>query len=341
MKVLAIETSCDETSASVVESASDAPGAQTRILSSIVASQVDLHALYGGVVPELASRRHVEAVIPTVAQAMKEAGVRPADLGGVCATSGPGLVGALLVGLNFAKAFASARGLPFTGVNHLDGHLHAIFLEEDPPAYPFLALLVSGGHTHLYEAIGFGDYRLLGKTVDDAAGEAFDKVAKVLGLPYPGGVAIDRLSKQGDPKAFAFPRAMAGRGLDFSFSGLKTAVLHETRRLADSLESRKADVAASMQEAVADVLSAKLLAAMRELGVKTAVVSGGVAANSRLRSILAERVAGTPLVVRFPRTALCTDNAAMIGYVGIQKLLRGQTDPATLNADPGMILGRH
>ncbi|HVO29794.1 MAG TPA: tRNA (adenosine(37)-N6)-threonylcarbamoyltransferase complex transferase subunit TsaD [bacterium] len=339
MKVLAVESSCDETSAAVVETAGEAPGAVTRALSSVVASQVELHALYGGVVPELASRRHIEAVIPTVAQALEDAKTRPEELGGVGATRGPGLVGALLVGLNFAKAFAAARGLPFVGVNHLDGHLHAIFLEENPPAYPFVALLVSGGHTHLYFVRGFADYELLGRTVDDAAGEAFDKTAKVIGLPYPGGPGIDRLAKDGDPKAFALPRGMLVRGnLDFSFSGLKTAVMVRARELGDALPARKADLAASMQEAVADVLSAKLLAAMDARGVTRGVVSGGVAANSRLRSILEERTKGSTRRIFFPRMALCTDNAAMIGYVAAQRLLRGERDSWTSNADPALLL---
>ena len=337
MKVLAVETSCDETSAAVVETATDEPGARTKILSSVVASQVDLHALYGGVVPELASRRHVEAVIPTVHEALRTGGGAE-GIGAVCATSGPGLVGALLVGLNFAKAFAAARGLPFVGVNHLDGHLHAIFLEEDYPEYPFLALLVSGGHTHLYRADAFGKYELLGRTVDDAAGEAFDKVAKLLGLPYPGGVQIDRLSKQGKPDAFRFPRGLEHKGLDFSFSGLKTAVLHQIRDLGEGVEAAKNDICASMQEAVADVLVKKLLTAMDETGIDRAVVSGGVAANSRLRSLLAERTQGTSKRAWIPRMSLCTDNAAMIAYVGAHKILSGARDPLSLNAEPGMAL---
>ena len=334
MRVLAIETSCDETSAAVVEIVDG----RARALSSIVASQIELHALYGGVVPELASRRHVEAIVPAAAEALREAGCTAADLDGVCATHGPGLVGALLVGLNFAKGFAAARGLPFVGVNHLDGHLHAIFLEENPPAYPFVALLVSGGHTHLYRVNDFADYELLGRTVDDAAGEAFDKAAKIMGLPYPGGPNIDLLARSGDPKAFALPRGMAGRGLDFSFSGLKTAVLMKARELGDRLEGAKADLAASTQEAIADVLATKMLLAMDKAGMTRGVVSGGVAANSRLRAIFAERTAGTGKQVRFPRMTLCTDNAAMIGYVGAQKLLRGQRDAWSANADPALQL---
>jgi N6-L-threonylcarbamoyladenine synthase len=336
VKVLAVETSCDETSASVVETEGDLPGAKTKILSSVVASQVDLHARYGGVVPELASRKHIEAIVPTVEEALAKAGNPPID--GVCATAGPGLIGALLVGLNFAKAWAAARGLPFATVNHLDGHLNAIFLEENPPAYPFVALLVSGGHTHLYRADAFGKYTLLGRTVDDAAGEAFDKVAKVIGLPYPGGPAIDKTAKQGKKDAFRFPRGLEHKGLDFSFSGLKTAVLVKARELGAGMEAARPDLAASMQEAVADVLASKLIAAAKQANVTAAVVSGGVAANSRLREVLAERTKGTPLVVRFPRMALCTDNAAMIAYVGAQKLLAGDKASWTANADPGMQL---
>jgi N6-L-threonylcarbamoyladenine synthase len=242
------------------------------------------------------------------------------------------------VGLNFAKAFASARSLPFVGVNHLDGHLHAVFLEENQPEYPFIALLVSGGHTHLYRADAFGKYELLGRTVDDAAGEAFDKVGKLLGLPYPGGVAIDKLSKQGNPNAFRFPRGMEHRGLDFSFSGLKTAVLHQIRDLGTGVEAAKADLCASMQEAAADVLTKKLITAMDETGIPRCVVSGGVAANSRLRSLLAERIAGSARRSFIPRMALCTDNAAMIAYVGAHKILSGVRDPLSLNADPGLAL---
>ncbi len=336
VRVLAIESSCDETSAAVVEG--DAPDGPARVLSSVVASQIDLHDLYGGVVPELASRRHVETIVPVVRQALREAGGEAID--GVCATNGPGLVGALLVGLNFAKGYAAALGAPFVGVNHLAGHLHAIFLEPDPPAYPFVALLVSGGHSHLYLARGFGRYELLGRTVDDAAGEAFDKAAKVLGLPYPGGVAIDRLARDGRADAFRFPRGLEGKGLDLSFSGLKTAVLLKVRELGAEAERRKADLAASMQEAVADVLSQKLMAALERTGISRAVVSGGVAANSRLRSLLGERGTRAGVEVRFPSPALCTDNAAMIGYVGLQRRLRGERDPWGLNADSGLPLAK-
>ncbi len=304
MRVLAIETSCDETSAAVVEIVDG----RARALSSIVASQIELHALYGGVVPELASRRHVEAIVPAAAEALREAGCTAADLDGVCATHGPGLVGALLVGLNFAKGFAAARGLPFVGVNHLDGHLHAIFLEENPPAYPFVALLVSGGHTHLYRVNDFADYELLGRTVDDAAGEAFDKAAKVMGLPYPGGPNIDLLAKSGDPKAFALPRGMSGRGLDFSFSGLKTALLYTVRDLGEAAEARKADLAASYQRAIVRALSEQTRRAAEQEGLETVAVVGGVAANSALRAALPD--------ARFAPLALCTDNAAMIASAG-------------------------
>jgi N6-L-threonylcarbamoyladenine synthase len=331
--VLAVETSCDETSAAVV--GADPSG--VRVLSSIVASQIELHAQYGGVVPELASRRHVEAIVPSVLAALREAGLQPSSLDGVCATVGPGLVGALLVGLNFAKGFAAARGLPFVGVNHLDGHLHAIFL-EDPPPYPFVALLVSGGHTHLYRVNGFADYHLLGRTLDDAAGEAFDKAAKILGLPYPGGPSIDRVARQGNRSAFSLPRGLMGRGLDFSFSGLKTSVLLKARELGHGLEAARADLAASTQEAITEVLAAKLLQAMKGEGLDRGVVSGGVAANTRLREILAEHTAGTTRTIRFPSTALCTDNAAMIGYVGAQRLLRGERDPWSANANPALAL---
>ena len=271
--VLGIETSCDETAAALVMGGDD-------VLSSVVSSQVDLHAQYGGVVPEIASRAHLELLNPVIARAIVEAGVEEQRIDAVAATVGPGLVGALLVGVSAAKALALAWDVPFIGVNHLEAHLYAAFLEDPSLELPLVVLLVSGGHTMLIEMRGEGEYRLLGRTIDDAAGEAFDKVARFLGLGYPGGPAIDRIAIDGDPAAIAFPRAMLNDGLDFSFSGLKTSVVNHVRNHPDV---STADVAASFQTAVVDVLVAKARRAAREVGAKGLVLGGGVAANSLLR----------------------------------------------------------
>jgi N6-L-threonylcarbamoyladenine synthase len=329
MRVLGIETSCDETAAAVVEDG-------RRALSDVVATQIDVHRRWGGVVPELASRNHVVQVMPVVDEALTRAGVAPAALDAVAVTAGPGLVGALLVGVQAAKALALAWEKPLVRVNHLEGHLVAAFLSEAPPAFPFLALVVSGGHTSLYAARGFGDYRLLGRTRDDAAGEAFDKGAKLLGLPYPGGIAIDGLAKEGDPRAVKFPKAVVkGADLDFSFSGLKTALLHHVRRHGVPEGKALADVCASYQEAIVRALVEKAFRAARRLQFERLVLSGGVAANSRLRAAVAERAAeyeGMQVFVPAPR--LCTDNAAMIAVAGTHALLRGERAGPELNADP-------
>jgi N6-L-threonylcarbamoyladenine synthase len=329
MKVLGIETSCDETAASVVEDG-------RRVLSDVVSTQVDIHRRWGGVVPELASRNHVVQLMPVVDEALASAGVDPRDLDGLAVTSGPGLVGALLVGVQAAKALALAWGKPLVRVNHLEGHLVAAFLAETPPEFPYLGLVVSGGHTSLYVAEGFGRYRLLGQTRDDAAGEAFDKGAKLLGLPYPGGVAIDRLAREGDPRAVRFPRAIVKGGpLEFSFSGLKTALLHHVRRHGVPQGRALADLCASYQEAIVSALVLKLFKAARTLQLQRVVVSGGVAANSRLRAAVAERAAGYEgMQALVPAVRLCTDNAAMIAVAGTQALLRGERDGPELNADP-------
>ena len=330
MKVLGIETSCDETAAAVVEDG-------RRALSDVVATQIELHRKWGGVVPELASRNHVMQVLPVVDEALAKAGVGPDALDGIAVTSGPGLVGALLVGVQVAKALSLSWEKPLVGVNHLEGHLLASFLSERPPAFPFLGLVVSGGHTSLYAAEDFGRYRLLGATRDDAAGEAFDKGAKLLGLPYPGGVAIDQLSKQGDPRAVRFPRAIVrGSELDFSFSGLKTALLHHVKRHGVPDGQGLADLCASYQEAIVGALVHKLFRAARSLQRERIVLSGGVAANGRLRAAVAERAAEYEGVEVFlPPPKLCTDNAAMIAVAGTQALLRGERQGLHLDADAG------
>jgi N6-L-threonylcarbamoyladenine synthase len=309
-RILGIETSCDETAAAIVVDG-------TTVLSSVVSSQVDLHARYGGVVPEIASRAHVDLIIPVIAQAFVEAGLsdlpiegRPADVEAVAATYGPGLVGALLVGVSAAKALALAWDVPFIAVNHLEAHLYATLLEAPDLELPLAVLLVSGGHTMIVLMEGHGQYRVLGSTIDDAAGEAFDKVARYLGLGYPGGPAIDRLSVEGDPAAIRFPRPMAGDGTyDFSFSGLKTAVVNHVRNNPDVTT---ADVAASFQEAVVDVLVTKARDAARAVGAKGLCLGGGVAANSRLRERFLDVCAEDGIRGFLPSRAMCTDNAAMV-----------------------------
>jgi N6-L-threonylcarbamoyladenine synthase len=292
-------------------------------------------------VPELASRNHVVQVMPVVDEALARARVGPEGIDAVAVTSGPGLVGALLVGVQAAKALALAWGKPLVRVNHLEGHLVAAFLGDPAPSFPYLGLVVSGGHTSLYAAHGFGDYRLLGQTRDDAAGEAFDKGAKLLGLPYPGGVAIDRLSRDGDAKAHRFPKAIVkGADLDFSFSGLKTALLHHVRRHGVPEGRGLADLCASYQEAIVRALVEKAFRAARRLQYERLVLSGGVAANGRLRAAVAERAAEYEgMQVFLPPARLCTDNAAMIGVAGTHALLRGERAGADLNADPAWRLG--
>jgi N6-L-threonylcarbamoyladenine synthase len=303
VRILGIETSCDETAAAVVEDG-------RRVRSSVVSSQIDLHAPYGGVVPELASRAHVELINPVVDEALMEAGILDVrELDAVAACHGPGLAGALLVGVSAAKALALTTGLPYVQVNHLEAHLYAGWLEEPDLELPLAVLVASGGHTLLVVMEGHGRYRVMGQTVDDAAGEAFDKVARFLGLGYPGGPVIDELAGKGDPGAIAFPRPMLGEGYDFSFSGLKTAVINYARKHPD-FETN--DVVASFQEAVVDVLTTKLVAAADDAGARTLVIGGGVAANSRLRSRVADAAAASARRAFLPPPALCTDNGAMI-----------------------------
>jgi N6-L-threonylcarbamoyladenine synthase len=329
VKVLGIETSCDETAAAVVEDG-------RRALSDVVATQIEIHRRWGGVVPELASRNHVVQVIPVIDEALAAAG-GPGAIDAIAVTRGPGLVGALLVGVQVAKALALAWEKPLVGVNHLEGHLLAAFLGETPPRFPFLGLVVSGGHTSLYAARAFGDYQLLGSTRDDAAGEAFDKGAKLLGLPYPGGVAIDRLARGGDRLAIKFPRAVIkGAELDFSFSGLKTALLHHVRKHGVPEGPGLADLCASYQEAIVGALVHKAFRAARRLQLPRLVLAGGVAANSRLRAAALEKAAEyEDLEVIVPAARLCTDNAAMIAVAGTHALERGPGAGLDLNADPG------
>jgi N6-L-threonylcarbamoyladenine synthase len=322
--VLGIESSCDESAAAVV-----AHG--RRVLSSVVASQVKDHAPFGGVVPELASRRHLENLAPVVTAALAEARTSLDQITGIAVTQGPGLIGALLVGLNLAKALAWSRELPIVGVSHLEGHLAALSLGDDPPPYPFLALLVSGGHTSLFMVNGPGSQEELGATVDDAAGEAFDKVAKLYGLGYPGGVVIDRMAAGGDPAAIRLPRPRLHDGtLDFSFSGLKSAVVR-FREQNQGLDYRIEDLCAGFQEAVVEVLVKKTLAAAAGRGVGHLALAGGVAANRRLRAALAEAAAQQGLGVTLPPLELCTDNAAMIAAAGCHHLRAGRR--LSLSAD--------
>jgi N6-L-threonylcarbamoyladenine synthase len=323
VKVLGIETSCDETAAAVVS--------EGRVVeSSVVSSQIDLHARYGGVVPEIAGRAHVELLVPAVQEAMARAGVERPEA--VAATYGPGLVGSLLVGLSAAKGLAMSWGVPFVGVNHLEGHLFAPVIEEPSLSWPLVVLLVSGGHTLLVHAARPGRYRLLGQTLDDAAGEAFDKVARFLGLGYPGGPAIDRAAEEGDPSAFTFPRAMLDGGYDFSFSGLKTAVVRAVERRPEAATS---DVAASFQEAVVDVLVTKAARAAREVGARGLCLGGGVAANSLLRRRVPEAV---DVPVYLPSMAMCTDNAAMVAAAGSFRLAQDGPSLLSLAPDPNLVL---
>jgi N6-L-threonylcarbamoyladenine synthase len=328
MRVLAIETSCDETAAAVVEDG-------RAVKSSVVASQIDLHAHFGGVVPEIAGRAHVDLLTPVVAEAMDIADATGADIDAVAATIGPGLIGSLLVGVSAAKAYALAWGVPFVGVNHLEGHLHAAFLEDPDVVLPAVVLLVSGGHTMLIHMREPGRYRLLGQTIDDAAGEAFDKVARFLGLGYPGGPAIDRLAAEGNPTAIAFPRGLRREGFNFSFSGLKTAVITHVRK---HPEVATADVAASFQEAVVDVLVEKTMRAAAHAGARSVCIGGGVAANSALRERIVSAARADGLAAFVPSRAMCTDNAAMVGATAWYRLRLDGPTPFDAAANPNLRL---
>lgn len=331
MKILGLETSCDETAAAVLD-ASDVAAVQ--VLADVVHSQTGVHAPYGGVVPELASRDHLARLLPVVDEALRRAGLARGDIDLVAATAGPGLVGALLVGVQAAKAFAWALGRPFVGVNHLEGHALAILLGERRPTFPYLALVASGGHTALYDVPAPGEMNAIGHTLDDAAGEAFDKVGKLLGLDYPAGATIDRLAKTGDPKRHEFPRALRMRtSFDFSFSGVKTSVLTHLQLHGVPTGQDLADLCASFQEAVCDSLVTKTLRAAKAKGRAQVVIGGGVAANSRLRSMLVERGADEGVEVFLPATKLCTDNGAMIALAGLHAFRRRGADSLALNAN--------
>jgi N6-L-threonylcarbamoyladenine synthase len=325
MRILAIESSCDESAAAVLDAAQG-------LLAHEIFSQIELHRVFGGVVPELASRDHVRRLLPLVRSVMAEAQTKPEDLGGVAYTAGPGLIGALLTGASLARSLAYAWKVPALGVHHLEGHLLAPLLEPEPPPFPHVALLVSGGHTMLIEVREIGDYRLLGETRDDAAGEAFDKTAKLLGLPYPGGPELARLAERGKSGTFNFPRPMLDRpGLEFSFSGLKTAVVHALRGR-EMTDAVRADVAEGVQLSIVETLTTKALRALEETGLDTLVVSGGVSANRSLRARLAEAARRQGARVYYPRIEFCTDNAAMIAVAGLARLQAGQHDGLAIQA---------
>ncbi len=330
LRLLAIETSCDETAAAVVDES-------LHVVSSVISSQIDLHAAYGGVVPEVAGRAHVELLERVVAEALEQSGatMTSPNIAGVAVTSGPGLVGSLLVGLSGAKAMALAWDVPMVGVNHLEGHLFAASLDSEPVGYPHVTLLVSGGHTMFIAVDGPGRYRLLGSTIDDAAGEAYDKVARYLGLGYPGGPVIDALAQQGDPRAVSFPRAMRSEGLDVSFSGLKTSVIRYVER---HPEAPVADLAASFQEAVVDVLAIKAARAIDEVDARALVLGGGVAANSALRQRMCAVADARGIECHLPSMSMCTDNAAMIAAAGWHRLRHDGPSPLDLGANPSLKL---
>ncbi len=334
--ILAIESSCDETAASVVKNGRE-------VLSNVISSQIALHQLYGGVVPELASRKHIENINQVITEALLEAEMGLEDLDAVAVTYGPGLVGALLVGVAEAKAISYARHLPLVGVNHIAGHISANYIEHKDLEPPFISLVVSGGHTHLVRVADYGEYVILGRTRDDAAGEAFDKVARAIGLGYPGGPKIDHLAKEGNPDAIPFPKAkVADAPYDFSFSGLKSAVLNYLNGCRMKGEQIvEADVAASFQKAVVDVLMEHALLAVKESGLNKLALAGGVASNSALRAAAEEACAEAGIRLYCPSPVLCTDNAAMIGTAAYYEFKKGVRDGLDLNAVPNLKLGEH
>ena len=330
MIILGIDTSCDDTCAAIVKDGN-------KVLANIVNSQITFHYEYGGVVPEIASREHIKNIVPVVREALRKAELTNKDIHGIAVTKGPGLVGALLVGIHFAKAYSYATNIPLIGINHLEGHILSIFLEKKVPPFPFLALTVSGGHTNIYYVRDFGDYSVLGQTLDDAAGEAFDKVAKLLELGYPGGPAIEKFSANGRPDSIHFPRAyLSKESLDFSFSGLKTAVALYVKKWSNhSPKDDKislADIAASFQAAVIDILVDKIITATTQVAVKSVMLAGGVARNNYLRSKLQETMSKKGIDLFIPHPQLCTDNGAMIAVAGYHRIMSGQQDDLTLDA---------
>ena len=333
--ILGIESSCDETAASVVRNG-------RTVLSNVISSQIDLHTLYGGVVPEIASRKHIENILPVIDEALRQANVKLEEIDAVAVTYGPGLVGALLVGVSAAKALAWANDKPLIGVNHLEGHVFANFLNDKDLEPPFMALVVSGGHTALLKVTDYNSFELLGQTRDDAAGEAFDKVARAIGLGYPGGPKIDKLAKEGNPQAIDFPRAKVdGSAFDFSFSGVKSAVLNYLNGCEmKQIEVNRADVAASFQQAVVDVLVERGIRAAKQLGENRIAVAGGVASNSALRAAMTERCQQEGIELCYPSPIFCTDNAAMIAVQGYYEYMAGTRSGLDLNAVPNLKIGQ-
>jgi len=326
MYVLGIETSCDETGVAIYH-------AEKGLINHVLYSQIEMHSEYGGVVPELASRDHIRKLVPLIKQLIQESGLTGADINGIAYTAGPGLMGALLVGASTARSLAWAWNIPAIAVHHMEGHLLAPMLEDNPPAFPFVALLISGGHTLLVQVNQIGEYLLLGESLDDAAGEAFDKTAKMLGLAYPGGPKLSKLAEQGHPQ-IKFPRPMTDRpGLDFSFSGLKTFALN-TINASEKTAQDKADIAAAFQLAVAETLTIKCKRALQQTGLKRLVVAGGVSANSQIRALLTEMTIKEQAQIYFPRLEFCTDNGAMIAYAGCQRLMLGQQQGLDIFARP-------
>ncbi|MBR6328653.1 MAG: tRNA (adenosine(37)-N6)-threonylcarbamoyltransferase complex transferase subunit TsaD [Lachnospiraceae bacterium] len=327
VKILAIETSCDETAAAVVVDG-------RKVLSNVISSQIDLHTLYGGVVPEIASRKHIEKIVPVIQQALDDAGMKLSDMDAIAVTSGPGLVGALLVGVSYAKALSYASSIPLVGVHHIKGHIAANYIEAPELEPPFMCLVVSGGHTHLVNVNDYNSFEILGLTRDDAAGEAFDKVARAIGLGYPGGPKIDKVSREGNPEAVSFPRAKVDEGrYDFSFSGLKSAVLNHLNSCSmKGEEIVQADIAASFQAAVIDVLVRNSMDAVDRFGAKKFAIAGGVASNSHLREAMESECKKRGIDFYHPSPILCTDNAAMIGCAGYYAFMAGERAPLDLNA---------